>query len=79
MRQEPVLYFESFYNHRIHNEFSMPPISELVDKYRRRNENVCTFGANFHIFLGKISARPILPSRLSGGLTKLFNQCIDYC
>ena len=52
--RHPVLWFESFYNFRIHNEFPMPPADKLIGKCRRGYYNLCTFRSNFHIFLGNL-------------------------
>jgi len=52
--RHPVLWFESFYNFRIHNEFKMPPAERLVGKCRKGWWNVCTFRANFHLFLANL-------------------------
>jgi hypothetical protein len=49
--RHPVLWFESFYNFRVHNEFPMPPPQELIGRCGRRTFNVCTFRANFHLWL----------------------------
>jgi len=49
--RHPVLWFESFYNFRVHNEFPMLPPEKLIGKCRRGSFNVCTARANFHLFL----------------------------
>ena len=35
--RHPILWFESFYNFRVTNEFSMPPAQKLIGKCRRFN------------------------------------------
>ena len=49
--RHPILWFESFYNFRVHNEFRMPPAEKLVGKCQRGWFNLCTFRSNFHIHL----------------------------
>lgn len=52
--RHPVLWFESFYNHRIHNEYAMKPPIEHIGKCKKGLWNVCTFRGNFHIFLSNL-------------------------
>ena len=52
--RHPVLWFESFYNHRVHNKFPMPPPARLVGKCRKGMFNVCTARARFHVFLANL-------------------------
>jgi len=52
--RNPIRWFESFYNFRIHNEFPMPPPQKLVGKCKRFNRGVCTERANFSKHLSKI-------------------------
>ena len=53
--RHPIKWFESFYNHRITNEFPMPTdTSKLIGKCKQRNYGVCTFRANFTKHLLKI-------------------------
>jgi hypothetical protein len=52
--RHPVLWFESFYNFRIHNKFPMPPPDELIGKCVRKAFSVCTFRGNFHLFLSNL-------------------------
>jgi len=50
--RHPVLWFESFYNFRVHNALeTMPPAEKLIGKCRKGWQNVCTFRGNFHLFL----------------------------
>lgn len=52
--RHPVLWFESFYNFRIHNQFEMPPAEKLIGICRRGWGNVCTARGNFHLFLSNL-------------------------
>jgi len=52
--RHPVLWFESFYNFRIHNGFSLPPPTQLIGRCRKKMKNVCTFRGNFHLFLANL-------------------------
>jgi len=54
--RNPIRWFESFYNFRIHNEFPMLPPQKLVGKCRKLNQGVCTDRANFSQHLSKIEA-----------------------
>lgn len=56
--RHPILWLESFYNHRIQNGYRMLPIEALQGKCQRGNLNVCTFRANFHIFLYNLGLTP---------------------
>jgi hypothetical protein len=49
--RHPVLWFESFYNFRVHNKIPMRPAEELVGMCGKRMFSVCTDRGNFHIFL----------------------------
>lgn len=50
--RHPILWFESFYNFRIHNKVRMPPAEELVGNCGGRMHGVCTRRGNFHFFSG---------------------------
>ena len=52
--RHPVLWFESFYNFRVHNGFALPPPSEMMGRCRKNMKNVCTFRGNFHVFLANL-------------------------
>lgn len=52
--RNPIRWFESFYNFRVHNNFPMPPPQKLVGKCRKFNSGVCTDRANFKQHLSKI-------------------------
>ena len=58
--RHPVLWFESFYNFRVHNEFKMPPAEKLIGKCFKGMWNVCTFRASFHLFLANLGKTDIL-------------------
>ena len=45
--RHPILWFQSFYNFRVTNEFPMPPAERLIGKCVRANQGVCTYRANF--------------------------------
>ena len=49
--RHPVKWLESFYNHRIHNQFEMPPLREVLNGCRKGIFNVCVQRAAFHWFL----------------------------
>jgi hypothetical protein len=58
--RHPVLWFESFYNHRIQNEYPMPPPNRLIGKCKRSHQGVCTDRADFARHLKKIEpTRPV--------------------
>ena len=57
--RHPILWFESFYNFRVHNQFQMPPAEQLVGKCQRGFFNLCTFRANFHIHLANLGKTPV--------------------
>jgi hypothetical protein len=52
--RHPVLWFESFYNHRIQNEFPMPPPGRLIGSCKKSHKSVCTDRANFAKHLSQI-------------------------
>lgn len=52
--RHPVLWFQSFYNFRVTNEFPMPPGEKLIGRCVRANQGVCTARANFSNHLQKI-------------------------
>jgi len=62
--RHPVRWMESFYNFRLHNGYRMPPITTLVGKCYRKSKNVCTFRANFHVFLSNLGLTPRTPEEL---------------
>jgi hypothetical protein len=69
--RHPILWFESFYNFRIHNKIRMPPAEELVGLCGGRMHGVCTSRGNFHFFLrnlGKTNTSDPDESRYIGRL-----------
>jgi len=52
--RNPIRWFESFYNFRVHNEFPMRPPQKLVGKCYTESQGVCTNRADFPKFLSKI-------------------------
>ncbi|KAL7578703.1 hypothetical protein ACA910_015942 [Epithemia clementina (nom. ined.)] len=52
--RHPILWFESFYNFRLHNGFKMPPPEQLIGRCHKGMYNCCTFRSNFHIFLANL-------------------------
>ena len=59
--RHPVLWFESFYNHRIQNEFPMPPPNRLIGSCKMPSKGVCTYRADFARSLEKIEpSRPVM-------------------
>lgn len=54
--RHPIQWFESFYNFRVQNEFSMPPPQRLVGSCKKFNQGVCTNRANFSMHLQKIES-----------------------
>ncbi len=52
--RNPIRWFESFYNFRVHNEFPMRPPQDLVGRCKKWNQGVCTNRANFSQHLAKI-------------------------
>ena len=51
--RHPILWFESFYNFRVHNGFPMPPPESLVGGCRKGMYSCCTYRATFHLFLAQ--------------------------
>lgn len=51
--RNPILWFESFYNFRIQNEFKMKPLQHHVGKCFAGNRNVCTNRAIFSNYLAQ--------------------------
>lgn len=54
--RHPILWFESFYNFRVTNEFPMPPPEKLIGKCARANQGLCTYRANFSNHLQNIES-----------------------
>ena len=52
--RHPVLWFESFYNFRVHNRVPMKPADELIGRCGKTSRGVCTFRGNFHLFLSNL-------------------------
>ena len=52
--RHPILWFQSFYNFRVANEFPMPPAETLIGSCKRANQGVCTYRANFSKHLQQI-------------------------
>ncbi|EEC47017.1 predicted protein [Phaeodactylum tricornutum CCAP 1055/1] len=52
--RHPVLWFESFYNFRVHNGFPMPPANKCIGACSKGVFNACTDRSNFHFFLGNL-------------------------
>jgi hypothetical protein len=85
--RHPVLWFESFYNFRIHNGYNMPPAEALIGPLQRGMVGVATDEAKFHWHfdgLGKTSHTPGELKLLSWGdekpppLPKLTNPVFLY-
>jgi hypothetical protein len=52
--RHPILWFQSFYNFRITNDYIMPPPQQLIGRCKRAHQGVCTFRANFSNHLQQI-------------------------
>ena len=52
--RHPILWFQSFYNFRVTNDFPMPPATKLIGRCKKSNQGVCTVRANFSQHLAKI-------------------------
>ncbi|CAB9503073.1 expressed unknown protein [Seminavis robusta] len=52
--RHPVLWFESFYNFRVHNYAPMMPAQYHTGLCTRGHHGVCTFRGNFHLFLANL-------------------------
>ena len=52
--RHPILWFQSFYNFRITNDYPMPPPQQLIGRCKRAHQGVCTFRANFSNHLQQI-------------------------
>eukprot|EP00537_Pseudo-nitzschia_pungens_P003882 CAMPEP_0172363706 /NCGR_PEP_ID=MMETSP1060-20121228/6984_1 /TAXON_ID=37318 /ORGANISM="Pseudo-nitzschia pungens, Strain cf. cingulata" /LENGTH=510 /DNA_ID=CAMNT_0013086505 /DNA_START=159 /DNA_END=1691 /DNA_ORIENTATION=+ len=87
--RHPVLWYESFYNHRVQNGYEMPDLMETIHKRngtvnrnRIRNEchaewkGVCFSRASFHRSLAKWGKTPLLflpPEEVADGTDSRFN------
>lgn len=64
--RHPVLWFESFYNYRVQNGFTMPGYSKIVDMKKTSNvcggdwHGACAYRANFHKVLARWGKTPLL-------------------
>lgn len=66
--RHPVLWFESFYNHRVQNGMAMPDLEEILSKkgprYKYRCDGIwngaCFGRANFHFTLAEWGKTPLL-------------------
>jgi hypothetical protein len=52
--RHPVLWFESFYNFRVHNGHTMPPPETLIGKLKRGMVGVATDESKFHLHLDNL-------------------------
>ena len=52
--RHPVLWFESFYNFRVHNGHQMPPPETLIGKLKRGMVGVATDESKFHLHLDNL-------------------------
>lgn len=52
--RNPIRWFESFYNFRVHNQFPMQKAQSLVGRCYKRNLGLCTNRANFSKHLSNI-------------------------
>lgn len=52
--RHPVLWFESFYNFRVHNRHKMPPPETLIGKLKRGMVGVATDESKFHLHLDNL-------------------------
>lgn len=52
--RHPVLWFESFYNFRVHNGHKMPPPETLIGKLKRGMVGVATDESKFHLHLDNL-------------------------
>lgn len=78
--RHPVKWFESFYNHRIQNGFSLPNASSLTGGCRKGAYGVCTNRADFHYYLSRLGftkmtdeEKELMPSRSKKGKFQIFN------
>lgn len=75
--RHPVLWFESFYNFRVHNEFKMPNATKLIGQCLRGYWNVCTFRSNFHIFLSNLGKTQSTKNEWKHLIDKRFHRRLD--
>jgi hypothetical protein len=54
--RNPIRWFESIYNFRVHNGFPMLSPEKLIGRCRKLNQGVCTNRANFSQHLSKIES-----------------------
>jgi hypothetical protein len=52
--RHPVLWFESFYNFRVHNGYPMPPPNTLRGRCKAGMFNVCTRRSAYHLYLSNL-------------------------
>lgn len=75
--RHPVKWFESFYNHRIHNNFRMPNASSLVGACAKHSMGVCTNRASFHVHLAMLGKTPLSRAEfnfMSDGGKRIFRR-----
>ena len=53
--RHPVKWMESFYNHRVHNQYKMPPLQKVLVGCYKGIYHVCVQRAMFHVFLSALS------------------------
>jgi hypothetical protein len=53
--RHPVLWFESFYNFRVQNEYNMPHPDRLIGRCKRWCKGLCTSRAMFHLYLANLN------------------------
>lgn len=62
--RHPVLWFESFYNFRIHSGYKMPPAETLIGKLKDPMFGVSTNEAKFHLHLDNLGKTARSPEEL---------------
>jgi hypothetical protein len=56
--RHPILWFESFYNFRIHNHYVLPPPQQLIGPCGQGSYGCCTDRSNFHFHLSNLGKTP---------------------
>ena len=55
------MWFESFYNFRVRNNYTMPPAETLIGRLKDGMHGVCTDEAKFHLHLDNLGKTPHSP------------------
>mmetsp|Transcript_20010 Transcript_20010/g.30316 ORF Transcript_20010/g.30316 Transcript_20010/m.30316 type:complete len:94 (+) Transcript_20010:3-284(+) len=79
--RHPMKWLESFYNHRIHNEFALPNATSLIGSCSKGTSGACANRSDFHFYLSRLGLTPmveeeikLMPSQSRKRKVKRFNM-----